>query len=808
MESNRAEIQQLRSRLDVLIHKQKKLHANVDELTTEIQELQTRISRLVESTTTKEEATQSEKPTISEQPTTEEKLHEPIEESVPPVLQVVSEKEVNATIPPQKESKQAAPAPPNRVQEHKEMSNIESFLGENLANKIGIAIILIGIGVGVKYAIDKNILGPGMRIALGYLAGGILISFAFYLKKKYENLSAVLFAGGMAVAYFVTFIAYDFYGLFSKMVAFGTMLVLTVVTSLAAIRYDKQIIAIIGLVGAYAVPFLLQDGTGTTFALFVYMTIINAGILFLAFRKNWQPVFSVAFSFTWFVYFILSVRAAFWLETDYSALFLFSNVFYVMFYAMLIANKMKYREQFAGGGTTIVILNSIFGYITGIIFLNALYDDAIINGVYTLLFAASQGLVTFITARQKEAVHRLYYLSFGFMLIYATLSIPMMFDGNWITILWALQAALFFWIGRRKDDAFFEKVSYLPVVLSFISLVSSWSEMSSVISRYPFPEHIAPVLNPYFLAGLVLAAVLFFMSYVKHTDKQQPESMRTNGFFQFLSNALVYFGVIVLFLSILKEINIHWEQKSRTDDFQTTSMVSFFSTAEKLKVIWMLIAGLVYTGALQLGNHFFMKDKVLSYILGAASATAVVSFLFIGLFNISLVRDHSLFYSLNGEAIQYSLLYSIRYFGYLAMVFVLWSNWLTLRHFFPDKFLKRALEIIIHVCLVWIVCSELIHWKRMNGGGDFYRAGLTIIGGMYSFGLIAFGIWKKKTHLRILALILFGITLLKLFIYDIAKVDSGGKTIAFISLGILLLIISFLYTKYKHLILRGDDEEE
>ena len=269
MESNRAEIQQLRSRLDVLIHKQKKLHANVDELTTEIQELQTRINRLVESTATKEE--------ISERPTVEEKLPEPIEESVPPIVQAVSEKEEKAPISPQAESQQTAPTP-SRVQQHKEKSNIESFLGENLANKIGIAIILIGIGVGVKYAIDKNILGPGMRIALGYLAGGILIGFAFYLKKKYENLSAVLFAGGMAVAYFVTFIAYDFYGLFPKMVAFGTMLILTVVTSLAAIRYDKQIIAIVGLVGAYAVPFLLQDGTGTTFALFVYMTIINAGI--------------------------------------------------------------------------------------------------------------------------------------------------------------------------------------------------------------------------------------------------------------------------------------------------------------------------------------------------------------------------------------------------------------------------------------------------------------------------------------------------------------------------------------------------
>ena len=804
MESNSAKIQQLQSRLEVLIHKQTKLRGNFNELQGEIRELHARIEKLAREEKAKANQTQPKKVAPPKEPIVEKKAPEPTTDKLPPIMQPVVEKVVEPTV-------RKEPKPTQRViQKPQEKSTIESFLGENLANKIGIAIILIGIGVGVKYAIDKDLLGPGMRIALGYLAGAILIGFAVYLKKKYENLSAVMFAGGMAVAYIVTFIAYDFYDLFPKTVAFGSMLLLTVITSLAAIRYDKQIIAIVGLVGAYAVPFLLQDNTGTTFALFVYMSIINAGILYLAFRKNWQPVFAVAFGCTWFIFLVLSLRATFWLESDYETLFIFSIVFYVMFYAMLIANKMKYKEGLGGGGTTIVVLNSIFGYTFGIILANALYDDPIIDGVYTLLFAASQGLVTFITMKQKEADHRLYYLSFGFMLIYATLAIPMMFSGNWITIMWSLQAALFFWIGWKKKDGFFERISYIPIALAFISLLISWSEMSSAIHAYPFPETITPVFNEYFLAAMVLAGVIFVISYFKTKVERDSKMIQTSGFFAFLSNALVFFGVIVLFVSMLNEIDVYWEQRARLEETESGFFGNIFSSLKKIKTIWMLIFSLIFTGVLQLGNRFFWKNNVLSFVLGTASAVSVLAFLSIGLFNMSMIRDRALLdlpvYSEPSAA--YSLIYNIRYIGYAALGFTLWSNWYTLRYFYPDKFFKQVIEIVIHVCLVWVVCSELIHLKRMNGGGDFYRAGLTIFGGIYAFGLIAFGIWRKRPHLRLLALILFGITLLKLFIYDIAKVDTGGKTIAFISLGVLLLVISFLYAKYKHLILPGGDEEE
>ena len=92
--------------------------------------------------------------------------------------------------------------------------------------------------------------------------------------------------------------------------------------------------------------------------------------------------------------------------------------------------------------------------------------------------------------------------------------------------------------------------------------------------------------------------------------------------------------------------------------------------------------------------------------------------------------------------------------------------------------------------------------------GQSYKLGLSILFGIYALLLVALGIWKRKTHLRIAAMVLFASTLLKLFFYDLTDLDTISKTIVFVILGILLLIISFLYNKYKGLIFNDLSEKQ
>ncbi|MBP8240471.1 MAG: DUF2339 domain-containing protein, partial [Saprospiraceae bacterium] len=90
------------------------------------------------------------------------------------------------------------PAPPvMEPRPAKAKSDMEKFIGENLINKIGIAITIIGVGIGAKYAIDRDLISPLMRIVAGYVFGLAMLGVAVRLKPSYTNFSAVLLSGAM-----------------------------------------------------------------------------------------------------------------------------------------------------------------------------------------------------------------------------------------------------------------------------------------------------------------------------------------------------------------------------------------------------------------------------------------------------------------------------------------------------------------------------------------------------------------------------------------------------------------------------------
>jgi len=87
-----------------------------------------------------------------------------------------------------------------------------------------------------------------------------------------------------------------------------------------------------------------------------------------------------------------------------------------------------------------------------------------------------------------------------------------------------------------------------------------------------------------------------------------------------------------------------------------------------------------------------------------------------------------------------------------------------------------------------------------------HRVGYAILWGAFAFVLIYLGLrWKSKT-IRVISISVFGLTLLKLFIYDFAGLGEGGKIAAFISLGIILLIISFMYQRLKRILFNDDQQ--
>ncbi len=74
---------------------------------------------------------------------------------------------------------------------------------------------------------------------------------------------------------------------------------------------------------------------------------------------------------------------------------------------------------------------------------------------------------------------------------------------------------------------------------------------------------------------------------------------------------------------------------------------------------------------------------------------------------------------------------------------------------------------------------------------------LSLVWTLYATFLIIVGIWKGYRPMRYMALLLFGITILKVFFIDLSALERFYRIISFVVLGVILIAVSFLYQKYK-----------
>jgi hypothetical protein len=88
----------------------------------------------------------------------------------------------------------------------------------------------------------------------------------------------------------------------------------------------------------------------------------------------------------------------------------------------------------------------------------------------------------------------------------------------------------------------------------------------------------------------------------------------------------------------------------------------------------------------------------------------------------------------------------------------------------------------------------------------YIKTALPILWGLCSFAFMWLGMKHKYRTLRIVSLSLFLLTLLKLFMFDITNIPIAGKIAAFFCLGVLLLVVSFMYQRLKKII--SDDEKK
>lgn len=701
----------------------------------------------------------------------------------------------------------AKPTPTDNAQDYgKRKRSLERFIGENLISKIGIVITIIGVAIGIKYAVEHQFISPVIRVILGYLVGLILLGFAYRLKRQYESFSAVLLSGSSAIMYFITFAAYSFYGIYSQWFAFALMLVFTAFTVAAALKYNQQVIAHIGLVGAYAIPFLVGADNAKVELIFAYMAIINVGILAISIKKYWKSVYFSSLGFTWLIYLV-------WLLFSYSHAEHFTMasgfllVFFLIFYLSFLLFKLLKKESFGSSDIILLLTNSFLFYFFGYHMLTESPNLEAYCGLFTLCNALLHAAVGVLIFRQKQTDKNLFFFVLGLALAFFTIAIPVQLDGNWVTLLWTIEAATLFWIGRTRGVTFYEKLAFPLLSIAFVSIIHDWSvQLSNLdINLYSSFSNINFYSS---LAATLLFALVIALSISKRYSA--PE-FKAAYYRVFAKCFLPLMFAIIAYFTFAVEIYSYWTQQYSasmvllpTSDSEVQTQL-FNTSLLYYRTIWLINYSLLFLGIMTYLTSLSKKNEQLGKILLALTLVTIGIFLARGLHLFSELRTLYLDHNTTFEITRNSMDIAIRYISFAFLAVAIMGGRKLIAGHNLSKTVAVQFDICLHIALVWILSSELISWMDLAQSANSYKLGMSILWGIYSLFLIAIGLWKGRRHLRIGAITLLAITLVKLFIYDIAHLNTLSKVIVLLSLGVLLLIISFLYNKYKHLIINVDE---
>jgi len=74
---------------------------------------------------------------------------------------------------------------------------------------------------------------------------------------------------------------------------------------------------------------------------------------------------------------------------------------------------------------------------------------------------------------------------------------------------------------------------------------------------------------------------------------------------------------------------------------------------------------------------------------------------------------------------------------------------------------------------------------------------LSVVWTIYGGVLLTVGILRRNRLLRMMALLLLSLTIVKVFLFDLSSLDKVYRIISFVVLGAILLAVSFLYQRFR-----------
>ncbi len=680
-------------------------------------------------------------------------------------------------------------------------------------------LLIFGLAYFIKYTHDRNLFPPELRLSVAGLFTLAMLGAGCRLLKnaKYRIFGTALAGAGFAGLYLCVFASVSVYHLLTAWVGLAGLVVVTAAGVALALRFNSIILAVLAISGGYLAPVLMDTGSRNLAGLYGYMLILVAGSLIVARMRSWQPVNILSFIFTWSIYaasnpfppgggFNVPLTASpNWLEfagdvnRGYAIALGAGVLFFLAFCVQTVAFNLFTKRK-------VSLLELEFAALNGIVFMSMMLHPTI--RIYGREYAAAitfGGAIVYllqiallIRVKLEDRNLLLTLLVFACGLI--SLTFPLLLKQDHLAVAWSAQAAAMLYIACRTRSVILLRLSYVVYMVAAVRLLGFdltrdyWRHSVTFLTRLlNFGSYTAALAGGFFLLKRYGSDLM-----IQPASGGNAADGEIRPVYSRPAKAMFWCAFAVSFLLIAGE----------------------FTYLQHLKVGGVVATAAVYLLLLSLIPRLFRENS---------GAIRMASWLLLFVFLVYVVLS----WQSGGQSVHDSLW---RFFPNLLAVAALAFAGMFFGHAdagdsveTDDNPIPRELAVdvavlvdlddlrkmsgktgtifLLSAIILWFVYStdETSFLVRLYGSPAGARIAVSLLWGVYALALLAFGILRKKKIVRIPALVLFAVTVLKIFIFDLAGTPALYRVAGCMITGAALVAGAWLYARFAQ---KGDASDE
>ena len=651
-----------------------------------------------------------------------------------------------------------------------ETISLEQRIGTRWILIAGIITVIFAVGFFLKYAYDNNLIGPLGRVVIAAISGLVALAIGAITRRRgYGIVAKGVTALGFAILYAAVFSAYRFYGLIGSTPAFVLSILVTTAAMLYAVSMNEIVVAFLSLLGGFLTPAIVSTGENLPTPLFIYVLILGLGAMFCAYYRKWRAINILAFAGTFLLYigwfekfYRPTIRSAEGIPGQMAIALVWLTIFFVIYLVLSLLYELIKKVKVKEEDILLVLANSavVFYYLWIILFDK--YRTSLAFCALALC-AAHLVMMAVVIKRNKDDLNlRLALLVIG--LFFLTIAIPLYLKMYAIATAWAVEGIILVVIGLRYRSPWTQAGGAVALLLSFGQLLRQ-SPMHTGAFNFVF--------NPAFGTCCFVAGALLVCHIIYRRTSELPEDQRG------LITQFLYAATTLL---LMAAVTMEWYWHCKYNMVKSTTgnnhfvkgMVIIFTGFPLLllvrpicprgilcRVLAMILAGAGAIFTMLTFSEFYRSSFVIFVNLEFGIVLVFIAALFASGWLLSKDREEN----------RYNQKFATAFV--LAGIFVLWV------------LLTKEID------LYWYCrnrfAEKITNWKFLS---HMY---ISVMWAAYGAALMTVGFWQKSKILRYIAIGLFALLLVKVFILDTKTVKSVYRIAAFLATGVTLVGVSYLY---------------